>query len=168
MLRIGLLECEDLGVYLSPPLFARFGGIAPTPRPPPPTTHTHHRASSSHALADSAGYYRMACDVFDYVSGMPASELSRHGVAAPLLTGGSVRVEFERFNAQAGQLPLASDLQRYDGFIITGSLAGVYDDEPWIRALERWTADAHRARCKVTSRVCFSPQFLPRCSVLVS
>ena len=66
VLRIGLLECEDLGAYLSPTLFARFGG-----------------------------YFRMACDVFDHVCALPPSELARHGVSAPLLPHGSVRVEFE-------------------------------------------------------------------------
>jgi hypothetical protein len=98
VLRIGFLECEDLKPYLSAGVF-----------------NTH------------GGYYKMNCSVFDYVSALSASELAAHGVTddGALLPGSGVRVEFEVFNCQAGALPRPEDLSRFDGFLISGSLAGV-------------------------------------------
>ena len=56
----------------------------------------------------------------------------------------SVKVEFEVFNCQAGIFPRMEELNRFDGFYITGSLAGVYDDEPCLKRMDRWTADGKR------------------------
>jgi len=37
------------------------------------------------------------------------------------------------FDTKAGEYP--SDLGEFDGVLITGSLSGVYDGEPWIQRL---------------------------------
>ena len=85
--------------------------------------------------------------MFDYVAKLPASSLAAHGVSDPLPQ--QVRVEFDRYFCKAGQFPRPEELSRYDGFYITGSLAGVYDDEPWIKQLDSWTANAIRSGHKV-------------------
>lgn len=97
--------------------------------------------------ANYGGYYKMNCDVFAYVANLSASALAKVGITSPLPQ--PVRVEFEKFNVKAGQLPRVDELSRYDGFYITGSLAGVYDDEPWIKRLNDWTAYAIRDGHKV-------------------
>lgn len=47
------------------------------------------------------------------------------------------------------QFPRPEEMANYDGFYITGSLAGVYDDEPWIKRLNDWTAMAIKGGHKV-------------------
>lgn len=118
VLRIAFLECEDLGEYLTPSCYANYGG-----------------------------YYKMNCDVFEYVANLSASALAKAGIKSPLPQ--PVRVEFEKFNCKAGQLPRIDELSRYDSFYITGSLAGVYDEEPWIKRLNDWTSYAIRDGHKV-------------------
>lgn len=81
------------------------------------------------------------------MANLSAPALAAHGIASPLQQ--PVRVEFEKFNCKAGQLPRPDELSKYDGFYITGSLAGVYEDEPWIKRLNDWTAAAIRAGHKV-------------------
>ena len=60
---------------------------------------------------------------FDYVTSLSPSALASHGIHDPLPE--PVEVEFDVFNCQAGQLPSLKELDNYDGFYITGSLAGV-------------------------------------------
>ena len=127
VLRIAFLQCEELRDFLSPALFDTYGG-----------------------------YYKMNCNVFDYVTSLTPQALASHGVPDPLPQG--VKVDFEVFNCQAGQFPQMHELDNYDGFFITGSLAGVYDDEPWIKQLDRWTAQAHAAGAKIVGISC-APAF---------
>ena len=60
------------------------------------------------------------------------------------------------FDVTAGELPETYD---YDGVVITGSRASVYWDEPWIRALVDWTAEAARRELPILG-VCYGHQVL--------
>lgn len=61
--------------------------------------------------------------------------------------------ETETFDVQAGALP---DPDRFDGAIITGSAAGVYEDHPWIAPLMDWIRGA-KGRLRLVG-VCFGHQ----------
>ena len=107
--------------------------------------------------------------MFDYVAKLPASSLAAHGVSDPLPQ--QVRVEFDRYFCKAGQFPRPEELSRYDGFYITGSLAGVYDDEPWIKQLDSWTANAirsgHKVRTAPAAQLLLKGCSIPCCSQVV-
>jgi GMP synthase (glutamine-hydrolysing) len=60
------------------------------------------------------------------------------------------------FDVTQRELPETFD---YDGVVITGSRASVYWDEPWIRSLVDWTADA-ADRDVPTLGVCYGHQVL--------
>ncbi|MFW6321029.1 MAG: type 1 glutamine amidotransferase [Halohasta sp.] len=64
--------------------------------------------------------------------------------------------EIETFHAPSGQLP--PDFG-YDGFVVTGSAASVYWDEPWIGDLKTWVGEAVRAGLPALG-VCFGHQLL--------
>jgi GMP synthase-like glutamine amidotransferase len=61
--------------------------------------------------------------------------------------------ETETFDVQAGELP---DPAAFDGAIVTGSAAGVYEADPWIAGLLDWIAAA-RGRTRLVG-VCFGHQ----------
>ena len=61
-----------------------------------------------------------------------------------------------RFNVQAGHLP--DDPAAFQGAIVTGSAAGVYDDLPWIPQLVDWLRAA-RGRTRLVG-ICFGHQAL--------
>lgn len=61
--------------------------------------------------------------------------------------------ETETFDVQAGALP---DPDRFDGAIITGSAAGVYEDRPWIPPLLEWIRTA-KGRLRLVG-ICFGHQ----------
>ncbi len=61
--------------------------------------------------------------------------------------------ETETFDVQAGALP---DPDQFDGAIITGSAAGVYEDHPWIPPLLEWIRNA-RGRLRLVG-ICFGHQ----------
>jgi GMP synthase-like glutamine amidotransferase len=61
--------------------------------------------------------------------------------------------ETRSFDVQAGHLP---DPAAFDGAIITGSAAGVYEDHAWITPLLDWIRDA-RGRTRLVG-VCFGHQ----------
>ncbi|MFP5296195.1 MAG: type 1 glutamine amidotransferase, partial [Alphaproteobacteria bacterium] len=61
--------------------------------------------------------------------------------------------ETETFDVQAGALP---DPDPFDGAIITGSAAGVYEDHAWIPPLLEWIRNA-RGRLRLVG-VCFGHQ----------
>jgi GMP synthase-like glutamine amidotransferase len=61
--------------------------------------------------------------------------------------------ETETFDVQAGALP---DPAAFDGAIITGSAAGVYEDAPWIAPLLEWIRSA-QGRTRLVG-VCFGHQ----------
>ncbi|AQR63390.1 GMP synthase [Brevundimonas sp. LM2] len=68
-----------------------------------------------------------------------------------LLGGG---VPTARFDVQAGRLP--ADPEAFQGAIVTGSAAGVYDDLPWIPPLIDWLRAA-RGRTRLVG-ICFGHQ----------
>lgn len=84
----------------------------------------------------------------------PATLIPRHGdypdMFGALLGDG---LELARFDAQAGDLP---DAAAFDGAIISGSAAGVYEDAPWIAELLEWIRSA-RGRTRLVG-VCFGHQ----------
>ena len=59
-----------------------------------------------------------------------------------------------RFDVQAGKLP--EDPEAFQGAIVTGSAAGVYDDLPWIAPLLDWLRAA-RGRTRLVG-ICFGHQ----------
>lgn len=59
-----------------------------------------------------------------------------------------------RFDVQAGRLP--ADPAQFQGAIVTGSSAGVYDDLPWIAPLMDWLRQA-RGRTRLVG-ICFGHQ----------
>lgn len=64
--------------------------------------------------------------------------------------------EIEVFDARRGELP--ADPAAFDGVIVTGSPAGVYDDEPWIVDLLAWLRGAKGVTRLVG--ICFGHQAL--------
>jgi GMP synthase-like glutamine amidotransferase len=73
--------------------------------------------------------------------------------AAPDVPGG---LEFEDFDACAGELPAAGAC---DGYLITGSRHSVYDDLPWIAPLARFAGEAMDAGRRVVG-ICFGHQLI--------
>lgn len=61
-----------------------------------------------------------------------------------------------RFDIQAGRLP--EDPEDFQGAIVTGSAAGVYDDLPWIAPLVDWLRAA-RGRTRLVG-ICFGHQVM--------
>ncbi|WP_425990757.1 glutamine amidotransferase-related protein [Brevundimonas sp. TWP2-3-2] len=61
-----------------------------------------------------------------------------------------------RFDVQAGRLP--EDPEDFQGAIVTGSSAGVYDDLPWIPPLVDWLRAA-RGRTRLVG-ICFGHQVM--------
>jgi len=61
-----------------------------------------------------------------------------------------------RFDVQGGHLP--EDPSAFQGAIVTGSAAGVYDDLPWIPALVDWLRSA-RGRTRLVG-ICFGHQVI--------
>jgi GMP synthase-like glutamine amidotransferase len=70
----------------------------------------------------------------------------------------STGVEVDPVDVRDAELP---DHDDRDGWIIPGSRQSVYDDEPWIRALESWTAEALDRRTPIAG-VCFGHQMVGR------
>lgn len=69
---------------------------------------------------------------------------------------------FDRFtitviDVMGGELP--ADIHDYDGYLVTGSATGVYDDEPWIAPLGAFLRAAHAARIPLAG-ICFGHQML--------
>lgn len=89
-----------------------------------------------------------------YPPGDLAATHGRYGDMMVALLGPGF--ETETFDVQAAGLPASAD--GFDGFIITGSPAGVYDNLPWIAPLEAFLRDA-RGRTKLVG-VCFGHQIM--------
>ena len=62
---------------------------------------------------------------------------------------------YETFDVRAGELP---EPERCDGFVVTGSAAGVYEDLPWIGRSMDWLRAA-RGRTRLVG-VCFGHQLM--------
>lgn len=62
--------------------------------------------------------------------------------------------DYQVFDVQAGQWP--SRPEDFDGFVVTGSSAGVYEDAPWIGELLDWLRAA-KGRTRLVG-VCFGHQ----------
>ena len=69
-----------------------------------------------------------------------------------LLGGGYA---YETFDVRAGELP---EPERCDGYVITGSAAGVYDDDPWIAPSMDWLRAA-KGRTRLVG-ICFGQQLM--------
>ena len=67
-----------------------------------------------------------------------------------------IDAELTSFHCPAGEFP---DSYGYDGFIVTGSRASVYWDEPWIGRLKTWVGAAVEAGLAGLG-VCFGHQLL--------
>ena len=65
-------------------------------------------------------------------------------------------VKTVRFDVQAGHLP--DDPEAFQGAIVTGSAAGVYDDLPWIAPLIDWLRGA-RGKTRLVG-ICFGHQVM--------
>ncbi|MEZ5568341.1 MAG: GMP synthase [Halioglobus sp.] len=61
------------------------------------------------------------------------------------------------YDVQAGEYP--ADIDEVDAYLITGSKASVYDDEPWIKRLMAFVQDLHARRKKLVG-ICFGPQLV--------
>lgn len=66
-------------------------------------------------------------------------------------------IEFDVFDCQAGSYPDQPD--DYDFFITTGSRAGVYEDDLWIRQLIEFVQQLDRANKKLIG-ICFGHQIM--------
>lgn len=61
------------------------------------------------------------------------------------------------FAAKHGEVPAGPD--DFDGCVLTGSVASVNDDEPWIRRVEAFVREAH-ARRRPLAGLCFGHQMI--------
>lgn len=91
-------------------------------------------------------------------TGFPPGDLGRdHGsyaeMMARLLGPGFVTVTFD---VQAGELP--DRPEEFDGYLVTGSPAGVYDELPWIAPLADFLRQA-RGKAKLVG-ICFGHQIM--------
>lgn len=66
-------------------------------------------------------------------------------------------LEFVVWDVEAGELPAHTD--EADGYLITGSKSSVYEDKPWIRALEAFVRTLHAEKRKVVG-ICFGHQLI--------
>ena len=67
------------------------------------------------------------------------------------------RPSFEFFDVRRGCYP--GRIEDCDGYLITGSRASVYDDEPWILRLKDFVRELHEARTKAVG-ICFGHQLI--------
>ena len=65
------------------------------------------------------------------------------------------RFDIHVFKVHEGEEPI--DIRAYDGFLLTGSRKGVYDDDPWIGRLLTLIRRLHAAKIK-TIGICFGHQ----------
>jgi GMP synthase-like glutamine amidotransferase len=90
---------------------------------------------------------------------VPAELEGRHGqypvMFARLFDGHGFT--FETFMVIDGQFP--ASVHDCDGWLITGSAHGAYDDLPWIPALEQFIRDAYKADVPVAG-ICFGHQIM--------
>ncbi|MEM1111945.1 MAG: GMP synthase [Pseudomonadota bacterium] len=68
-------------------------------------------------------------------------------------------LEFVIYDVEEGELPDAVD--DADAYLITGSKSSVYEDKPWIRALEDFVRQVHKQRKKLIG-ICFGHQLVAK------
>jgi GMP synthase-like glutamine amidotransferase len=68
-------------------------------------------------------------------------------------------LEFRIYNVEESERP--QNLDECDGYICTGSRASVYDDQGWIRDLEKLIVELHQAKKKFVG-ICFGHQMVAR------
>lgn len=87
-------------------------------------------------------------------TGAPPSDLAARFGRYPEMFSAMLGVPaLQSYDIAAGPLP---DPQAHDGFILSGSPAGVYDDLPWIAPLLDWLRQA-RGRTRLVG-ICFGHQ----------
>ena len=60
-------------------------------------------------------------------------------------------------DVMGGEMP--ANIHDHDGYMVTGSATGVYDDEPWLAPLAEFLRAAHAARIPLAG-ICFGHQML--------
>jgi GMP synthase-like glutamine amidotransferase len=73
-----------------------------------------------------------------------------------MLVDAGFPIEVQAFDVRAGELP--DGPEGFDGFLVTGSPAGVYDDLPWIEPLKAFLQSA-KGRTKLVG-ICFGHQIM--------
>eukprot|EP00897_Mesotaenium_endlicherianum_P010333 jgi/Mesen1/9328/ME000061S08773 len=111
-LKIALLKCEQLSEHLPPAVYAKTGGYLELLQ----RTFDHVCEPASQVNLSSGG---------DFDLEEPGSGLE--------LVNSSVKVDLTAYNVKAGAYP--ENPSNYDGVLISGSLSGVYDPDPWIQQL---------------------------------
>lgn len=66
-------------------------------------------------------------------------------------------LEYVVYDVEQGEYP--GDIDALDAYLITGSKSSVYDDKPWIAALEEFVRELDRRRIKVVG-ICFGHQLV--------
>ena len=74
-----------------------------------------------------------------------------------LLSAADNRLTFETFSVLEGNYP--EDLEKFDGFLITGSRFSAYDDEPWIDRLKQFVVTLYE-QGKPLIGICFGHQLI--------
>lgn len=78
-------------------------------------------------------------------------------MVAAVLSRADPAMEFVTYDVQNGEYP--GDIDEVDAYLITGSKASVYDDEPWIARLADFVRELH-ARKKKLVGICFGHQLV--------
>ncbi|MFQ5419816.1 MAG: GMP synthase, partial [Anaerolineae bacterium] len=74
-----------------------------------------------------------------------------------LLTAVHAPFTYQAYEITRGEMP--RDLDECDAYLITGSLQGVYDSDPWIADLSRFIRAAYQAGKKLVG-ICFGHQII--------
>ncbi|MBV1787193.1 glutamine amidotransferase [Marinobacterium sp. D7] len=89
----------------------------------------------------------------------PDSLLGQYGSYADMFVDllGPQAHDYSVFNVRDGEFPQSID--QCDGWIITGSKCGVYDDLPWMRTLKQLIIDIYEADIPMVG-ICFGHQII--------
>ena len=79
------------------------------------------------------------------------------GILGSAATEMNLDVEFRNYDVEHGIYPDAID--ECDAYIITGSKKSVYDGDPWIAALKKYTYELHQVKKKLVG-LCFGHQLV--------
>lgn len=71
--------------------------------------------------------------------------------------------EWRGYSACGGEIPTTEDIEKYDGFMITGSHYSVNDDREWVRKTEQLVASlAKKSPSKRLVGICFGHQLVTK------